>query len=83
MHHHPRRQDSALHRADLPARPVQVRFEPHHRWLGNRARFQLEPVVERRAQPALQERAEGPADDPRLRHLQPRPARQLRHEGDA
>ncbi len=28
MHHHPRRQDSALHRADLPARPVQFDGSP-------------------------------------------------------
>ena len=83
MHPHPRRQDSALHRADLPARNVQSRREAHHGRLGDRARFQLDAVVERRAQPALQGPPEGPADDPRLRHVQPRPARQLRQEGAA
>ena len=33
MHRHPRRQDSALHRADLPTRNVQSRWEAHHRRL--------------------------------------------------
>ena len=80
---HPGRQDPALHRADLPARNVQSRREAHHRRSGDRARFQLDAVVERRAQPALQEPPEGPADDPCLRHVQPRPARQLRQEGAA
>ncbi len=32
--------------------------------------------------PHFRDAAEGPADDPRLRHVQPRPARQLRQEGD-
>ena len=73
--------NSALHREDLPARNLQSRGEAHHGWLGDRAQFQLGVFVERRAQPALQEPPEGPADDPRLRPAQPRPARQLRQEG--
>ena len=62
------------------AKPPVTRGSPS-RGLGDRAQFQLGVFVERRAQPALQEPPEGPADDPRLRPAQPRPARQLRQEG--
>ena len=68
-----------LHRADLPARPVQSRRESLHRRLSDLARFQLAALVERRAQPALQgQRPRGRSCDHAYGHLQPRQARQLR-----
>ena len=54
MHQNPRRQDSAVHRADLQARLVQSRGEAHHRRPGDHTRFQLAVFVQRRAQSALQ-----------------------------
>ena len=40
--------------------PYRYNFGSHHRRLGDSVRFQLDDVMERRAQPALQERAEEP-----------------------